>query len=74
MAAGGSTEEFDVWLTGKLNAFETDESVFGSYIRGILEGEESPEEKKEALESILSEMTVRKYPLSSLARCLALSA
>lgn len=58
MAVGGNIGEFDIWLNDKLQAFDTDESVFGSYIRGILEGEESPDEKKEALESILSEMTV----------------
>lgn len=60
MAVGGSVGEFDIWLNNKLLAFNTDEGVFGSYIRGILEGEESLDDKSQALEEILSEITVRK--------------
>ncbi|XP_053693013.1 coiled-coil domain-containing protein 43 isoform X2 [Sabethes cyaneus] len=47
---------FNAWLNGKLREFNTDESVFGSYITGILEGDESGEEKTEALEGILAEI------------------
>ncbi|KAK6622750.1 hypothetical protein RUM43_008593 [Polyplax serrata] len=57
MAVGGEVSEFDTWLNNKLLAFNTDEGVFGSYIRGILEGEESLDEKTQALQEILSEIT-----------------
>lgn len=60
MAVGGEVSEFDTWLNNKLLAFNTDEGVFGSYIRGILEGEESLDEKTQALQEILSEITVSK--------------
>uniref|UniRef100_A0A0A9WLH8 Coiled-coil domain-containing protein 43 n=3 Tax=Lygus hesperus TaxID=30085 RepID=A0A0A9WLH8_LYGHE len=48
---------FDSWLTLKLRSLNTDEGVFGSYITGILTGDESLEEKTEALEGIISEIT-----------------
>lgn len=52
-------ETFDKWLTNKLKTLNTDESVFGSYILGILEGDETNDEKREALEGILSAIIVR---------------
>lgn len=55
MATGGS---FLKWLNNKLRELKTDENVYGSYIIGILDGEESIEEKKEALEEILSQIIV----------------
>lgn len=54
-------ENFNTWLNAKLQELNTDETVFGSYILGILEGEESEEEKHEALEGILSEILVNIY-------------
>ena len=51
-------ESFLTWLNAKLKELNTDESVFGSYILGILDGDESEEEKREALEGILSEILV----------------
>ncbi|XP_013104633.2 coiled-coil domain-containing protein 43 [Stomoxys calcitrans] len=48
--------EFTKWLNQKLKELNTDETVFGSYITGILEDDDSLEEKKEALEGILSEI------------------
>ncbi|KAL0274025.1 UNVERIFIED_CONTAM: hypothetical protein PYX00_006560 [Menopon gallinae] len=57
MAVGGDIGEFDIWLNNKLLEFNTDEGVFGSYIKGILEGEESLDDKTQALEEILSEIT-----------------
>ncbi|XP_050361734.1 coiled-coil domain-containing protein 43 [Nymphalis io] len=48
--------EFGLWLSDKLRLLKTDEGVFGSYISGILESEETLEEKKDALEGILSEI------------------
>lgn len=57
MATG---ENFLKWLNSKLRELKTDENVYGSYIIGILEGDESIEEKKEALEEILSQIIVSK--------------
>lgn len=51
-------EAFNKWLTAKLKSLNTDESVFGSYILGILEGDESTDEKHEALEGVLSAIIV----------------
>lgn len=56
MAVAASS--FDAWLSEKLQALNTDESVFATYIKGILEGDESEDEKTEALESILAGVTV----------------
>ncbi|XP_052852546.1 LOW QUALITY PROTEIN: coiled-coil domain-containing protein 43 [Drosophila gunungcola] len=51
-----ASEEFQSWLNEQLRKLNTDESIFGSYIVGILEGdEETTDEKTEALEGILSE-------------------
>lgn len=55
-----ATDSFDSWLATKLTALNTDEGVFGSYIRGILEGDETDAEKSEALEGILMGVTVKK--------------
>nr|CAD7586086.1 unnamed protein product [Timema genevievae] len=57
---GAGVDNFDSWLSFKLRALNTDENVFGSYIKGILEGEETLEDKTEALEGILSEMIWKK--------------
>ncbi|XP_045458797.1 coiled-coil domain-containing protein 43 [Melitaea cinxia] len=48
--------EFEPWLIDKLKSLKTDEGVFGSYISSILESEETIDEKKDALEGILSEI------------------
>ncbi|XP_037813452.1 coiled-coil domain-containing protein 43 [Lucilia sericata] len=50
------SSDFATWLNLKLQELNTDESVFGSYILGILEGDEAYEEKHEALEGIFSEI------------------
>lgn len=50
--------EFEPWLIDKLKSLKTDEGVFGSYISSILESEETIDEKKDALEGILSEIVV----------------
>ncbi|XP_033329172.1 coiled-coil domain-containing protein 43 [Megalopta genalis] len=52
-----ATNSFDSWLSKKLQALNTDEGVFGSYIKGILEGDETEDEKTEALEGILAAIT-----------------
>lgn len=51
-------DSFESWLNLLLRELNTDETVFCSYITGILEGDESLEEKSEALEGILSEIIV----------------
>lgn len=51
-------KDFEKWLNIKLNELNTDESVFGSYIIGILESDETLEEKREGLEGILSAIIV----------------
>ncbi|XP_046676906.1 LOW QUALITY PROTEIN: coiled-coil domain-containing protein 43-like [Homalodisca vitripennis] len=56
-------DDFESWLSLKLKELNTDESVFGSYITGILEGDETVEEKTEALEGILTEITENDIPL-----------
>ncbi|KAI5634514.1 hypothetical protein NE865_12741 [Phthorimaea operculella] len=48
--------DFGPWLNDKLKSLKTDEGVFGSYISGILEGEDSIDDKRDALEGILSEI------------------
>eukprot|EP00099_Drosophila_melanogaster_P018247 NP_609277.1 uncharacterized protein Dmel_CG9586, isoform B [Drosophila melanogaster] len=50
-----ATDDFQSWLNEQLRKLNTDENVFGSYIIGILEGDETTDEKTEALEGILSE-------------------
>jgi len=47
-------EDFDSWICTRLLALESDDSVITDYIKGILTGEESQDEKQEALEGILS--------------------
>lgn len=51
-----AVENFAEWLSNKLKDLNTDENVFGSYITGILETEDTDEEKTDALQSILSEI------------------
>lgn len=64
MAASTVQLDFDKWLSVKLKALNTDESIFGDYIKGILEGEESQDEKIDALEGILVEISSVKWFLS----------
>lgn len=49
-------QDFSGWLNGKLRDLNTDESVFGSYIVGILEDEDSADEKRESLQDIISQI------------------
>ncbi|KAF2357168.1 hypothetical protein FHG87_012075 [Trinorchestia longiramus] len=49
--------EFDAYLKETLIKLNTDDEVFFPYIRGILEGEDSIEEKDEALQGIIAEIT-----------------
>jgi len=57
MAEAAITCEFDNWLKDTLVKLDTDDEVFSPYIKSILEGEETTEEKQEALQEMLSEIT-----------------
>lgn len=48
--------DFELWLADKLRVLNIDPDVFGSYIKGILEGTETEDEKAEALQGILTEV------------------
>ncbi|XP_065712281.1 coiled-coil domain-containing protein 43 [Patagioenas fasciata] len=50
-AAGGA---FAAWLAGRLDALGLDRAVYGAYIEGLLRGEESDEERLEALRGVLA--------------------
>ena len=53
--------DFDGWLTKRLEKLNIDHEVFGSYIIGIMEADDSTEDDKtEALTDILSEISVCK--------------
>ena len=58
MAEAVETCDFDVWLKDTLVNLNTDDEVFSPYIKGILEGDESSDEKFEALQGILEQITV----------------
>ncbi|KAM9393536.1 coiled-coil domain-containing protein 43 [Pholidichthys leucotaenia] len=45
---------FEVWLNDRLDSLEVDREVYGVYILGILQEEESDEEREEALRGILA--------------------
>ncbi|XP_065507282.1 coiled-coil domain-containing protein 43 [Caloenas nicobarica] len=51
-AAGGGG--FAAWLAGRLDALGLDRAVYGTYIEGLLRGEESEEERLEALRGVLA--------------------
>ncbi|XP_017784792.1 PREDICTED: coiled-coil domain-containing protein 43 [Nicrophorus vespilloides] len=57
---------FSDWLGNKLKELNTDESVFGSYISGILDSDETADEKNEALQGILSEIVENENNLNDL--------
>lgn len=50
--------EFEKWLNDRLDSLEVDQEVYGAYILGILQEEESDEEKEDALLGILSAFLV----------------
>ncbi|MBN3273374.1 CCD43 protein, partial [Polyodon spathula] len=51
MAAPG---EFEQWLNSRLDSLEVDRDVYGSYILGVLQEEDSEDEKMDAIQGILS--------------------
>ncbi|MGH0124233.1 UNVERIFIED_CONTAM: hypothetical protein FKN15_024662 [Acipenser sinensis] len=58
MAAPG---EFESWLNNRLDSLEVDRDVYGSYILGVLQEEDSEEEKMDAIQSILSAFLFWRY-------------
>ncbi|XP_041634433.1 coiled-coil domain-containing protein 43 [Cheilinus undulatus] len=46
--------EFVGWLNDRLDSLEVDREVYGAYILGVLQEEESDEEKEDALQEILA--------------------
>ena len=58
--SNGCSEEFEDWLSSRLRKLGLDEDVFGSYVTGVLDSEETEEERKDALIGILEGMTVKK--------------
>lgn len=53
-APSSNTGEFETWLNERLDSLEVDQEVYGAYILGVLQEEESDEEKEDALQGILS--------------------
>lgn len=50
--------EFESWLNDRLESLEVDREVYGAYILGVLQEEETDEEKEDALQGILSAFLV----------------
>ena len=50
MAAGA--DDFEDWLSSKVRSLELDEEVFLDYLKGVLDSEESEEDKREAMTGI----------------------
>ncbi|XP_046893787.1 coiled-coil domain-containing protein 43 [Hypomesus transpacificus] len=46
--------EFESWLNDRLDSLEVDREVYGAYILGVLQEDETDEEKGDALQGILS--------------------
>lgn len=62
MADGSSgtqqDEVFEEWLSCRMKQLGLDEDVFGSYVTGVLDSEDTDEDRKDALIGILEGMTV----------------
>lgn len=63
MISNECTEEFEDWLSSRLRKLGLDEDVFGSYVTGVLDSEETEEERKDALIGILEGMTVNFFKM-----------
>ncbi|KAJ7323411.1 Coiled-coil domain-containing protein 43 [Desmophyllum pertusum] len=57
-------EMFEDWLSCRMRQLGLDEDVFGSYVTGVLDSEDTDEDRKDALIDILEGMT--EYPLDDL--------
>ena len=55
-------EVFEDWLNSRMRQLGLDEDVFGSYVTGVLDSEDTDEDRKDALIGIFEGMTVRCVP------------
>ncbi|XP_058508569.1 coiled-coil domain-containing protein 43 [Solea solea] len=53
-APGRDAGEFESWLNDRLDSLDVDREVYGAYILGVLQEEDSVEEIEDALQGILS--------------------
>ncbi|XP_043911029.1 coiled-coil domain-containing protein 43 isoform X2 [Protopterus annectens] len=53
-APEGAASGFDSWLNNRLEMLDIDKDVYASYIHGVLQEEDSEQERREALRDILS--------------------
>ncbi|KAJ8264562.1 hypothetical protein GJAV_G00150720 [Gymnothorax javanicus] len=53
-ALGTGVGEFESWLNLRLESLELDKDVYGAYIMGVLQEEETEDETMDALQGILS--------------------
>lgn len=70
-APGTDAGEFERWLNDRLDALEVDREVYGAYILGVLQEDESDEEKEETLQGILSAFLVNSQSGVSCSACQA---
>ena len=71
MADGATQEEaFEEWLSSRMKQLGLDEDVFGSYITGVLDSEDTDEDRKDALKGILDGMTVRNTQWGAWGTCM----
>ena len=54
-------EVFEEWLNSRMKQLGLDEDVFGSYVTGVLDSDDTDEDRKDALIGILDGMTVWIY-------------
>ena len=55
---------FEEWLSSRLKQLGLDEEVFGSYVTGVMDEEDSTDDdRRDALTGILEGMTVRLCPI-----------
>ena len=57
-ASAQQEESFEDWLSCRMRQIGLDEDVFGSYVTGVLDSEDTDEDRKDALIGILEGMTV----------------
>ncbi|XP_020623277.1 coiled-coil domain-containing protein 43-like [Orbicella faveolata] len=64
LSSSQQEESFEEWLSCRMRQLGLDEDVFGSYVTGVLDSEDTDEDRKDALIGILEGMT--EYPLDDL--------
>ena len=58
LSSARQDESFEEWLICRMRQLGLDEDVFGSYVTGVLDSEDTDEDRKDALIGILEGMTV----------------